>query len=104
MFLITMRNFKGLIMSEYTSKLTILRHFLKMFSMIHMPSKPIASAGCDITLFLCKKLTLQIRIYTQTRVSCSIFQNFLEEIYMPLNPKQLTTGLHYHYFVSNEQY
>ena len=93
-------------MSEYTSKLTILRHFLKKFSMIYMPSKPIASSGCDITLFLCKKLTLQvqIKIYTQTRVSCSIFSKFFEEIYMPLNPKQLTTGLHYHYFVSNEQY
>ena len=91
-------------MSEYTFKLTILRHFLKIFSMIHMLPKPIASAGCDITLFLCKKLTLQIKIYSQTRVSCSIFfQNFLEEICMPLNPKQLTTGLHYHYFVSNEQ-
>ena len=100
-----MRNFKGLIMSEYTSKLTILRYFLKIFSMIHMPYKPIASAGCDITLFLCKKLTLQIKIYTQTRVSCSIFSKFSGgNIYMPLNPKQLTTGLHaHHYFVSNEQ-
>ena len=51
-----MKNFKGIIMSEYTFKLTILRHFLKIFSMIHMPPKPIASAGCDTTLFLCKKL------------------------------------------------
>ena len=48
-----------------------------------MPPKPIASAGCDTTLFLSKKLTFQIKIYTQTQVSCSIFQNFLEEIYMP---------------------
>ena len=71
-----MRTFKGIIMSEYTSKLTILRHFLKIFSLIHMPPncpKPIASVGCDTTLFLCKKLTFQIKIYTQTRVSCSIF-------------------------------
>ena len=70
-----MRNFKGTIMSEYTSKLNILRHFLKIFSMIHkiMPPKPIASAGCDTTLILCKQLTFQIKIYTQTRVSCSIF-------------------------------
>ena len=51
-----MKNFKGIIMSEYTSQLTILRHFPKNFSMIHMPPKPIASAGCDTTLFLCKKL------------------------------------------------
>ena len=51
-----MKNFKGIIMSEYTSRLTILRHFLKIFSMIHMPPKPIANAGCETTLFLCKKL------------------------------------------------
>ena len=38
-----MRNFKGIIMSMYTSKLTILRHFLKPLSMIHMPPKSIAS-------------------------------------------------------------
>ena len=44
-----MKNWKGIIMSEYTSKLTILRHFLKIFSMIHMPPKPIASAGSDIS-------------------------------------------------------
>ena len=92
-----MRNFKGIIMSEYTSKLTMLRHFLKIFSMIHMPPKP--SAGCDITLFLCKKLTFQIKIYTQTRVSCSISRG---NIYAPLNPKQLTTGLHYHYFIGKQ--
>ena len=60
-------------MSEYTTQLTILRHSPKIFSMIHMPPKPIASAGCDTTLFLCKKLIFQIKIYSQTRVSCSIF-------------------------------
>ena len=76
-----MKNFKGIIMSEYTSQLTILRHFLKKISLIHMPPKPIASSGCDTTLFLCKKLIFQIKIYSQTRVSCSIFQNFPEEIY-----------------------
>ena len=43
-------------MSMYTSKLTILRDFLKTLSMIHMPPKPIVSAGSDtIALFLCKK-------------------------------------------------
>ena len=74
-------------MSEYTSQLTILRHFPKIFSMIHMPPKPIASAGCDTTLFLCKKLTFQIKIYSQTRVYLVPFiQNFLEEIYMPPKP------------------
>ena len=74
-------------MSEYTSKFTILRHFLKIFSMIRMPPKFIASAGCDITLFLCKKLIFQIKIYTPKLENLApFFQNFLEEIYMPLNP------------------
>ena len=41
-----------------------------------MPPKPIASAGSDTTLFLCKKLTFQIKIYTQTRVSGSISLKF----------------------------
>ena len=35
--------------------------------------EPIASASCDTTLFLCKKLTFQIKIYTQTQISCFIF-------------------------------
>ena len=45
-----MKNFKGIIMSEYTFQLTILRHFPKIFSMIHMPPKPIASAAMAATL------------------------------------------------------
>ena len=49
-----------------------------------MPPKPIASAGCDTTLFLCKKLTFQIKIYSQTRVYLVPFlQNFPEDLYMP---------------------
>ena len=81
-----MKNFKGNIMSEYTSQLTILRHFPKIFSMIHMPHKPIASAGCDTTLFLCKKLTFQIKIHFQTRVFCSIFKTFSRGNICSLNP------------------
>ena len=82
-----MKYFKGTFMLEYTSQLTILRHFPKIFSMIQMPPKPIASAGCDTTLFLCKKLTFQIKIYSQTRVSCSIFSKiFRENIYKPSKP------------------
>ena len=46
-----MKNFKGIIMSEYTSQLITLRHFPQIFSMIHMLPKLIASAGCDTTLF-----------------------------------------------------
>ena len=37
-------------MSMYTSKLTILHHFLKTLSMIHMPPKLIASAGSDTSI------------------------------------------------------
>ena len=82
-----MKHFKGIIMSEYTSQLTILHDFPKIFSMIR-PTKPTASAGCDTTLFfLCKKLTFQIKIYSQTRVSCSIFSKFFRgNIYAPQTP------------------
>ena len=56
-----------------------------------MPLKPIASAGCYTTLILCKKLTFQIKIYSQTRVYLVPFiQNFPEEIYIP--PKPLATN------------
>ena len=42
-------------MSEYASKLTIiLRHFLKIVIIIHMPPKPIVLAA-TLALFLCKK-------------------------------------------------
>ena len=80
-----MKNFKGIIMSEYTSQFITLRHFPKIISTIHMPPKPIASAGCDTTLILCKKLTFQIKIiYSQTRVSCSIFKKISRgNIYAP---------------------
>ena len=47
-----MKNLKGTIMSMYTSKLTILRHFLKTLAMIHMPPKSIASAGSDTSIIL----------------------------------------------------
>ena len=49
-----------------------------------MPPKPIASASCDTTLFLCKKLTFQIKIYTQTQVSCSISLKFSRGNICPL--------------------
>ena len=35
-----MKNSKGIIMLEYSSQLTILRHFPKIFSIIDMPPKP----------------------------------------------------------------
>ena len=70
-----------------------------------MPPKPITSAGCDTTLFLCKKLTFQIKIYTQTRVYCSISLKFSRgniDLYMPPKPQQLTTGLLYLYFIGKQ--
>ena len=81
-----MINVKGIIMSEYISKLTILRHFLKVLSIIHMSPKPIASVGCDTTLFLCKKLTFQIKYTPTLEYLVSFFQNFLEEIYRAPKP------------------
>ena len=52
-----------------------------------MPPKPIANAGCDTTLILYKKLTFQIKIYSQTRVYLVPFiSNLPEEIYMPPKP------------------
>ena len=53
-----------------------------------MPPKP--SAGCETTLFLCKKLTFQIKIYTQTRVSCSISLKISRgNIYVPPKPQAI---------------
>ena len=71
-------------MSEYTSQLTILHYFLHDTL---CPPKSIASVGCDTTLFLCKKLTFKIKIFFQTRVSCSIFSKFSRgNIYAPQTP------------------
>ena len=60
-----------------------------------MPPKPIASASCDNTLFLCKKLTFQIKIYTQTQVSCSISLKIFSRKYicpLAINHQDLFTG------------
>ena len=50
-----MSNFKVRIMSECTSKLTILRHFFNIFSMMHMPPNPQQVLAATLALFLCKK-------------------------------------------------
>ena len=42
----------------YTSKFTILRHFLKTLSMIHMPPKPIASAGSDTSIIFMSEMNI----------------------------------------------
>ena len=79
-----MNNFKGIIMSEYTSQLTILCHFPKIFSMIHMPPKPIASAGCDTTLFLCKKLNFKSKYTPNSSILFHFFKIFQRNnIYAP---------------------
>ena len=57
-----MRNFKGIIMLEYTSKLNILRNFLKIFSMKHI-CLLIPKLAATVGLFLCKKLIFQLKIY-----------------------------------------
>ena len=81
-----MKNFKGIIMSEYTSQLTILRHFPKIFSMIHMPPIPIASAGCDTTLFLCKKLIIKFKIYSKLEYMLFHFFKIFQRKYIHVCP------------------
>ena len=79
-----MKCFKGIIMSEYTSQLTILCHFSKKNSMIHMPPKPIASAGCDTTLFLRKKLNFKSKYIPNASILFHFFKIFQRKyIYAP---------------------
>ena len=81
-----MKNFKVIIMSEYTSQLTILHHFPKIFSMYVCPLNPQQVLAATLHYFLCKKLTFQIKRYSQTRVSCSIFSKFSRGNICPPNP------------------
>ena len=85
-----MKNFKGIIMSEYTSQLTIMRHFPKIFSMIHMPPKPmIASAAMAATLhyFYVRNSYFNSKYTPKLEYLVPFFQNFLGEIYIyPLKP------------------
>ena len=93
---------KCIIMSEYTSQLTILHYFPEIFSMIHMPLNPQQMLAATLHYFLCKKLTFKIKIYSQTRVSCSIFQNFPEEIYMPPKPLAIKHRAAHHNFIDKQ--
>ena len=73
-----MRNFKDIFMSEYTSKLTILRHFLKKFSMIHVPHKRIASAGCDTSTSFMQEMNISNQnIHPNSSMLFHVFKNFL---------------------------
>ena len=83
-----MRNFKGIIMSMYTSKLTILRHFLKTSSMIDTPPKPIASVGSDASIIFMLEMNISNQnIHPDSSILFHFIKNFLDEIYMP--PKLL---------------
>ena len=78
-----MRNIKGIIISMYTSKLTILRHFLKTLSMIHMPPKPIASAGSDTSIIFMQEMNISNQnIHPTSSISCSIFSNIFSTKYI----------------------
>ena len=77
-------------MSEYTSKLITLRHFLKIFSMIHKPLKPIASFGCDTSIIFCvrnehfkSKYTPKLEYLVHVLL---FFIKFSGGIYISLNP------------------
>ena len=82
-----MRNFKGIIMSMYTSKFTILRHFLKTLSMIHMPPKPTASAGSDTSIIFMSEMNISNQnIHPSSRILFLLlfFQKFSRRnIYAP---------------------
>ena len=68
-----MKNFKGIIMSEYTSQLTILRHFPKISSMIHMPPKQaMETYRISYLLFLRTCVTL-FRIRPELQPSDTIY-------------------------------
>ena len=84
-----MRNFKGIIMSMYTSKFTILRHFLKTLSMIHMPPKPIASAGSDISIIFMSEMNISNQNIHKLEdiVFALVFSKIFSTKYIcPLNP------------------
>ena len=82
-----MRNFKGIIMSMYTSKITILRHFLKIVSMIHMSPEPIVSAGSDTrTVFMYEVNISNKNIHINSSILFHVLKNFLDEIYMSPKP------------------
>ena len=63
-------------MSESTSKLTILHHFLKIFFMVHLPLKPIACrpTGCDTSIiFYVRNEHFKSKYTLKIRIPCSIF-------------------------------
>ena len=75
-------------MSEYTSQLITLRHLLQIFSMIHMPPKLIASAGCDTTLFFMyqNQIKSNQNILPNSSILFHFFKNFQRKYICPLSP------------------
>ena len=64
-------------MSMYTSKFTILRHFLKTLSMIHKPPKPIASAGRDTSIiFYVRNVHFKSKYTPKLEYLVPFFQKF----------------------------
>ena len=68
-------------MPMHTSQLTILRHFLKTLSMIHMPPKPIVSAGSDTSIiFMWEMNTSNQNKHPNSSILFYFLKNFLDEI------------------------
>ena len=85
-----MRKFKGIIMSMYTSKLTILHHFLKTLSMIHMPPKLIASAGSDTSVIFMYEMNISDKnINPNSSILFHFLKKIFDKIYMPLKPQAI---------------
>ena len=89
-----MRNLKWIILSEYTSKLTILRHFLKIFFMIDTYA-PLNTYQV-LTLCLCKK-HFKSKYNPNSSILFLFFRIYNNNIICLLSPKQLFR-LHYYYF------
>ena len=82
-----MRNFKDIIMSMYTPNSPYCVIFSKTVSMIHMPLKPIASAGSDTSIIFMQEMNVSNQnIHPNSSVLFHFFKNFLDEIYMPPKP------------------
>ena len=76
-------NSAHIIMSEYTSQLTIMRHFPKIFSMIHMPPKPmIAVLAATLHYFYVRNSYFNSKYTPKLEYLVPFFQNFPGEIYI----------------------
>ena len=79
-------------MSEYTSKLTILRHFLKILFMIHMTPKLITHSiknvlAATLHYFYVRNEHFKSKYTPKLEYLVPFFKTFFEKIYIcPLNP------------------